>query len=67
MRCALRLISREQTPRGGPQAEGPTITAADTVELIPGLPFLRFPIGRAYLWHGDCGLTLIETSGPGPR
>jgi hypothetical protein len=44
-------------PPGGPQAEGPTITAADTVELIPGLPFLRFPIGRAYLWHGDCGLT----------
>jgi hypothetical protein len=36
-----------------------------TVELIPGLPFLRFPIGHAYLWHGDGRLTLIETSGPG--
>jgi len=37
----------------------------DTVEQIPGLMFLRFPIGHAYLWHGDGGLTLIDTSGPG--
>jgi glyoxylase-like metal-dependent hydrolase (beta-lactamase superfamily II) len=37
----------------------------DVVELIPGLHFLRFPIGHAYLWQDPGGLTLIDTSVPG--
>jgi glyoxylase-like metal-dependent hydrolase (beta-lactamase superfamily II) len=34
----------------------------DVIELIPGLHFLRFPIGHAYLCHDPDGLTLIDTS-----
>jgi glyoxylase-like metal-dependent hydrolase (beta-lactamase superfamily II) len=37
----------------------------DVVELVPGLHFLRFPIGHAYLWQDPGGLTLIDTSVPG--
>jgi glyoxylase-like metal-dependent hydrolase (beta-lactamase superfamily II) len=37
----------------------------DVIELIPGLHFLRFPIGHAYLCHDPDGLTLIDTSVPG--
>jgi hypothetical protein len=36
----------------------------DVFGLIPGLHFLRFLIGHAYLWHDAGGLTLIDTSGP---
>ncbi|HMH94069.1 MAG TPA: MBL fold metallo-hydrolase, partial [Streptosporangiaceae bacterium] len=37
----------------------------DVVELIPGLHFLRFPIGHAYLLEHAGGLALIDTSVPG--
>jgi glyoxylase-like metal-dependent hydrolase (beta-lactamase superfamily II) len=39
--------------------------AAGIVELIPALHFLRFPIGHAYLYEHDGGLTLADTSAPG--
>jgi glyoxylase-like metal-dependent hydrolase (beta-lactamase superfamily II) len=50
---------------GTPTSEGPTVPSVDAVELIPGLHFLRFPIGHAYLWHDRGGLTLIDTGLPG--
>jgi glyoxylase-like metal-dependent hydrolase (beta-lactamase superfamily II) len=34
----------------------------DVVPLVPGLHFLRFEVGHAYLWRGEDGLTLIDTS-----
>jgi glyoxylase-like metal-dependent hydrolase (beta-lactamase superfamily II) len=37
----------------------------DVLELIPGLHFLRFPVGHAYLCQDPDGLTLIDTSLPG--
>jgi glyoxylase-like metal-dependent hydrolase (beta-lactamase superfamily II) len=37
----------------------------DVIELIPGLHFLRFPVGHAYLCADPDGLTLIDTSLPG--
>ncbi|WP_433869100.1 MBL fold metallo-hydrolase [Saccharopolyspora sp. CA-218241] len=37
----------------------------DVIPLIPGLHFLRFPIGHAYLWQDTDGLTLIDTSATG--
>ena len=37
----------------------------DVIELIPGLHFLRFPVGHAYLCQDPDGLTLIDTSAPG--
>ena len=37
----------------------------DVIELIPGLHFLRFPVGHAYLCQDPDGLTLIDTSLPG--
>jgi len=37
----------------------------DVIELIPGLRFLRFPVGHAYLCEDPDGLTLIDTSVPG--
>jgi glyoxylase-like metal-dependent hydrolase (beta-lactamase superfamily II) len=37
----------------------------DVIELIPGLHFLRFPVGHAYLCRDPDGLTLIDTSVPG--
>jgi glyoxylase-like metal-dependent hydrolase (beta-lactamase superfamily II) len=37
----------------------------DVSELIPGLHFLRFPVGHAYLCQDPDGLTLIDTSVPG--
>ena len=37
----------------------------DVIELIPGLHFLRFPVGHAYLCEDPDGLTLIDTSVPG--
>jgi glyoxylase-like metal-dependent hydrolase (beta-lactamase superfamily II) len=37
----------------------------DVIELIPGLHFLRFPAGHAYLCEDPDGLTLIDTSVPG--
>jgi glyoxylase-like metal-dependent hydrolase (beta-lactamase superfamily II) len=37
----------------------------DVIELIPGLHFLRFPVGHAYLCQDPDGLTLIDTSVPG--
>jgi len=40
----------------------------DVVTLVPGLLFLRFEVGHAYLWRGGDGLTLIDTgvAGSGP-
>jgi glyoxylase-like metal-dependent hydrolase (beta-lactamase superfamily II) len=37
----------------------------DVIELIPGMHFLRFPVGHAYLCQDPDGLTLIDTSVPG--
>ena len=37
----------------------------DVIELIPGLHFLRFPVGHAYLCEDPDGLALIDTSLPG--
>ena len=37
----------------------------DVIELIPGLHFLRFPVGHAYLCEDPDGLALIDTSVPG--
>jgi glyoxylase-like metal-dependent hydrolase (beta-lactamase superfamily II) len=37
----------------------------DVVELVPGLHFLRFPVGHAYLVDGPAGLALVDTSVPG--
>ncbi len=37
----------------------------DVIELIPGLHYLRFPVGHAYLCEDPDGLTLIDTSVPG--
>ena len=37
----------------------------DVVELVPGLYFLRFPVGHAYLCQDPDGLTLVNTSVPG--
>ncbi|MER6426379.1 MULTISPECIES: MBL fold metallo-hydrolase [Streptomyces] len=39
----------------------------DLVELLPRLSLLRFPVGQAYLWRDEAGLTLIDagTSGSG--
>ena len=37
----------------------------DVAELAPGLFFLRFPVGHAYLSLDRDGLTLIDTSLPG--
>jgi glyoxylase-like metal-dependent hydrolase (beta-lactamase superfamily II) len=39
--------------------------AVDVVELIPGLHFLPFPIGHAYLLEHAGGLALIDTGVPG--
>jgi hypothetical protein len=36
----------------------------DVIELIPGLHFLRFPVGHAYLYRDPDGLTLIDSSVP---
>jgi glyoxylase-like metal-dependent hydrolase (beta-lactamase superfamily II) len=43
----------------------PTVTSMDVVELVPGLYFLRFPIGHVYLCADPGGLTLIDTGLPG--
>ena len=37
----------------------------DVAELVPGVYFLRFPVGHAYLCADTSGLTLIDTSLPG--
>jgi glyoxylase-like metal-dependent hydrolase (beta-lactamase superfamily II) len=37
----------------------------DVAELVPGLYFLRLPVGHAYLCVGPGGLTLIDTGLPG--
>jgi glyoxylase-like metal-dependent hydrolase (beta-lactamase superfamily II) len=37
----------------------------DIIELIPGLHFLRFPVGHAYLCEDPDDLALIDTSLPG--
>jgi glyoxylase-like metal-dependent hydrolase (beta-lactamase superfamily II) len=37
----------------------------DVVELIPGLHFLRFPVGHAYLIEHAGGLALIDSGVPG--
>ncbi|CAL9666625.1 MBL fold metallo-hydrolase [Streptomyces sp. enrichment culture] len=33
----------------------------DVIEVLPRLFMLRFPVGAAYLWRDDDGLTLIDT------
>jgi glyoxylase-like metal-dependent hydrolase (beta-lactamase superfamily II) len=35
------------------------------IELSSRLVMLHFPIGHAYLWRGDDGLTLIDSGVPG--
>ncbi|GAA1695509.1 MBL fold metallo-hydrolase [Fodinicola feengrottensis] len=40
----------------------------ETVEVLPTLLMLRFPVGQAYLWHDSDSLTLIDAgfAGSGP-
>ncbi|MFI1198799.1 MBL fold metallo-hydrolase [Streptomyces sp. NPDC020883] len=33
----------------------------NVIEVVPRLRMLRFPVGAAYLWRDDEGLTLIDT------
>ncbi|WP_369355121.1 MBL fold metallo-hydrolase [Streptomyces sp. cg2] len=33
----------------------------NVIEVVPRLRMLRFPVGAAYLWRDDDGLTLIDT------
>ncbi|UFQ15923.1 MULTISPECIES: MBL fold metallo-hydrolase [Streptomyces] len=33
----------------------------DVIDILPSLRMLRFPVGAAYLWRDDDGLTLIDT------
>jgi glyoxylase-like metal-dependent hydrolase (beta-lactamase superfamily II) len=37
----------------------------DVIELVPGLHFIRLPVGHAYLWSDPDGLTLIDSGLPG--
>jgi len=37
----------------------------DVTELLPGLHFIRLPVGHAYLWQDPDGLTLIDAGLPG--
>jgi glyoxylase-like metal-dependent hydrolase (beta-lactamase superfamily II) len=62
-----RLMYAKKRPllRARSRRKGLTSLGMDVVELIPGLHFLRFPVGHAYLWHEPGGLALIDTSGPG--
>lgn len=41
----------------------------NVIEFLPRRRFIRFPAGRAYLWHDPGGLTLIDLDlpGSGPR
>jgi glyoxylase-like metal-dependent hydrolase (beta-lactamase superfamily II) len=41
----------------------------ETVRLLPSLYFLRFPLGHAYLWLDDDGMTLVDcgVAGSGER
>jgi len=41
------------------------VVPVDTVELLPNLYYLRFPVGHVYLWCGADGLTVIDTGLPG--
>jgi glyoxylase-like metal-dependent hydrolase (beta-lactamase superfamily II) len=43
----------------------PSVVGMDVVELAPGLHWFRCPVGHAYLWRGDDGLTLIDSGVPG--
>lgn len=38
----------------------PRMGAMEMVRLLPSLYFLRFPIGHAYLWLDDDGMTLVD-------
>jgi glyoxylase-like metal-dependent hydrolase (beta-lactamase superfamily II) len=37
----------------------------ESVEISPRLVMFHFPIGHAYLWRGDDGLTLVDSGLPG--
>jgi glyoxylase-like metal-dependent hydrolase (beta-lactamase superfamily II) len=37
----------------------------ELVSVVPDLYLLRFPVGNAYLWLGDDGLTLVDCGPPG--
>ncbi|WP_031515495.1 MBL fold metallo-hydrolase [Streptomyces sp. NRRL F-5123] len=37
----------------------------ETIELLPTLHMLRFPVGSAYLWSDDDALTLIDSGSAG--
>ncbi|MFE6891210.1 MBL fold metallo-hydrolase [Streptomyces sp. NPDC057694] len=37
----------------------------DAFDVTPRLRLLRFPVGQAYLWRDDDGLTLIDAGAPG--
>jgi len=37
----------------------------DVVEVLPRLRMLRFPVGAAYVWRDDDGLTLLDTGTAG--
>ncbi|MCL9760023.1 MBL fold metallo-hydrolase [Frankia sp. AiPa1] len=45
------------------------LSTAELRMLLPSLYFLRFPVGHAYLWLDDDGMTLVDcgVTGSGPR
>jgi glyoxylase-like metal-dependent hydrolase (beta-lactamase superfamily II) len=43
----------------------PSVEQMNVVEIAPWLHWLRFPVGHAYLWQGDDGLTLVDSGQPG--
>ncbi|MFJ4717422.1 MBL fold metallo-hydrolase [Streptomyces sp. NPDC088785] len=42
-----------------------TYDLTDAFDITPRLRLLRFPVGQAYLWRDDDGLTLIDAGAPG--
>ncbi|WP_353940768.1 MBL fold metallo-hydrolase [Streptomyces sp. HUAS MG91] len=42
-----------------------TYDLTDAFDVTPRLRLLRFPVGQAYLWRDDDGLTLIDAGAPG--
>jgi glyoxylase-like metal-dependent hydrolase (beta-lactamase superfamily II) len=61
----MARTARPVTPISRPPPPGSNVTRMDVIELVPGLSFLRFPVGHVYLWHGPGGPALIDTSVPG--
>lgn len=37
----------------------------EIIDVVPGLRMLRFPVGQAYAWEDDDGLTVVDTGTTG--